>query len=323
MPKPESPPIESYGEGIGRMLVTRADEQFDSEPEREVVDVAEFTGEELLAAHRKRHAVFGTTPFDPNGELLRLYPGGVTIWSGYPGAGKTTLLRQLVCHCLHRRSSVFLASLEEDPMDVLVGLASVAAGTRDPSAGQVQSFIDNYAERFRLWGVIGIARHKRLLAVIRQLAEQGIKHAIIDSLMCLDVPNDDYEGQRQFANLLATTARASKIHVHLVAHPRKAVSADQEPDLNDVAGAREIGGIADNVIFVRRAGRADGSKPVDQTPMQISLRKQRHGSGWLGDINGWFHRRLRQYNAEQFAAPTRYLPDDQYENEQVIQWAPR
>jgi len=321
MPRQELPPISDSD--IGRMLVTKADANFDAEPEREVLDLATFTGESLLEAHRKRHAVYGTVPFDPNGDLIRLYPGGVTIWSGYPGAGKTTLLRQFVCHCLHRGSSAFLASLEEDPMDVLMGLASVAAGTRDPSSDQVQAFIDNYSNRFRLWGVIGIARHKRLLAVIRQLAEQGIRHAIIDSLMCIDVPNDDYEGQRQFANLLATTARASKIHIHLVAHPRKAVSSDQEPDLNDVAGAREIGGIADNVVFVRRAGKAEGSIPTNQTPMLISVRKQRHGTGWLGDVNGWFHRNLRQFNAEQFAPATRYLPDEFYENEKAIEWAAR
>lgn len=225
----------------------------------------------------------------------------------------TTLLRQLACHCLMRGSSVFFASLEEDPRNVLVSLAAVAAGREKPTAHQMQWFIDAYGERFRLWGVIGIAQHRRLLAVIRKLAESGLRHAIIDSLMCLDIANDDFEAQRKFANLLAATARASNVHIHLVAHPRKLVSADQDPDINDVAGAREIGGIADNVLFIRRSPNESADPLAPDTPMKIAIRKQRHGVGALGDIAGWFHRGWRQFTVEQFpSGPTRYLPEDAF-----------
>ncbi|MGP1667573.1 MAG: RAD55 family ATPase, partial [Rhodanobacter sp.] len=265
-------------------------------------------GGELLARHRARAARYGTTPFDVDGKFLRLYPGGVTIWSGFPGAGKTTLLRQLICQILHRGSSVFLASLEEDPTDVLVRLAETAVGGSELGPRQMQWFIDAYRTRFRLWGVIGIAQHLKLLAVIRKLAAQGIRHAVIDSLMCLDVANDDFEAQRKFANLVAATARAAQIHIHLVAHPRKLVSADQEPDLNDVAGARELGGIADNVIFVRRAKTEHQNSDV--TGMVIAVRKQRHHTGYVGDISGHFQRRMRQFSFEQFPARGEwYLPD--------------
>lgn len=315
----ENPPVESYAaepiaqRGLGRVLVTKVHREYEADPHRELLDMASLDGKDLLSRYEQRHAKFGTTPFDPDGERLRLYPGGVTIWSGYPGAGKTTILRQLICHCLIRGSSVFLASLEEDPANVLVELAAVAAGRQMPDAHQMQWFIDAYAERFRLWGVIGIAQHRRLLAVIRQLAEQGIKHAVIDSLMCLDVPNDDYEAQRRFANLVAATARASRIHIHLVAHPRKQVSADQELDINDVAGAREIGGIADNVIFVRRSASESHDPLAPQTPMCVVVRKQRHRPGVLGQVVGWFNRGWRQFHVEQFPhGPIHYLPEDAY-----------
>lgn len=178
----------------------------------------------------------------------------------------------------------------------------------------MQWFLDQYGSRFRLWGVIGIAEHRQLLGVIRKLASEGIRHAVVDSLMCLDVANDDFEGQRKFANLLAATARAARIHIHLVAHPRKLVSADQEPDLNDVAGAREIGGVADNVLFVRRSKSRDGyDAHADATPMCVSIRKQRHFSGALADVAGWYQRRWRQFSVTQFpGGPTRYLPDDAF-----------
>lgn len=298
---------------IAGMLVTDAPEQLE-QPERVLLDLAELSGKELLDQHQKRHAKYGTAPFDPNGDLLRFYPGGVTIWSGFPGAGKTTLLRQTICHFLARGSSVFLASLEEDPSDVLVRLGATAAGASEPTGEQMQAFIDAYQKRFRLWGVIGIAQHLQLLAVVKQLADRGIRHAVIDSLMCLDVANDDFEGQRKFANLVAATARAAKIHIHLVAHPRKLVSANQELDLNDVAGARELGGVADNVLFVqRRPSQQEYGPSVDITPMCVAIRKQRHFNGALTNVEGYFNRQWKQFHREQFpAGPRRYLPAEAY-----------
>jgi KaiC/GvpD/RAD55 family RecA-like ATPase len=299
---------------MGSMVVTGGAEAYDVPPERVLVDLDQMSGKDLLATYEKRHANYGTAPFDPAGDVLRFYPGGVTIWSGFPGAGKTTLLRQTICHFLARGSSVFLASLEEDPADVLVRLAATAAGRTAPTSHQVQWFLDAYRERFRLWGVIGIAQHRQLLAVIRMLAEQGVRHAVIDSLMCLDIANDDYEGQRKFVTLLSATARAAKIHLHLVAHPRKLINADQEPDLNDVAGAREIGGIADNVLFVRRKKGKTDYGMTDTTPMCISIKKQRHFNGSLVDIEGYFQRCWRQFSVGIMpSAPIRYLPDDAYE----------
>lgn len=299
---------------VGDMLVTKsAPDEFNQEP-NQLVDMDIINGKDLIDQYIAAEAKFATAPFDPEGRLLRFYPGGVTIWSGFPGAGKTTLLRQFVCHTLHRGSSIFLASLEEDPRHALYRLAATAAGGV-PNAHQAQWFIDAYSKRFRLWGIIGLAEHLRLLGVARELSTKGIRHVLIDSLMCLDVRNDDYESQRKFANLVSATARAAKIHIHLVAHPRKPQKAGQEVDLSDIAGAREIGGVADNVIFVRRdPNRKSYENNADVTPMCISVKKQRHFNGYLGDIEGWFHRSMRQFAGDQFIKePIRYLPDDAYE----------
>lgn len=301
--------LDSYrARKIGQMLVTEDAPEFGDDPKSVLIDVAKLNGRELLDQFSKRHSRYGTAPFDVAGNKFRCYPGGVTIWSGFPGAGKTTLLRQLVCHLLHKGSFVFLASLEEDPRDVLVRLAATAVGADEPTAPQMQGFIDAYAERFRLWGVIGIAKHRQLLGVVRKLAEEGLRHCVIDSLMCLDIQNDDFEEQRKFANLLAATARAAGIHIHLVAHPRKLVSADQDPDINDVAGARELGGVADNVIFVRRAKNETENANAERTGMCIVIRKQRHGSGYLGNVTGWYQRKFRQFSEEQFSGAIDYLP---------------
>jgi twinkle protein len=280
-----------------------------------LVDLADLSGPTLVARRLERESKFATAPFDEAGNVLRFYPQGLSIWSGFPGSGKSTILRQFICHTLLRGSSVFVASLEEDPQDTITRLAACAAGTDSPNAHQVQWLLDAYEKRLFVWAVTGLASHRQLLGTIRALAILGVKHAVIDSLACLDVRNDDFEAQRQLANLCSAVARLTKTHIHLVAHPRKPMKAGQEPDLNDVAGAKELGAIADNVLFIRRSTDVEGySAGSESTPMLVSVRKQRHWSGHIGDIPGWYHRRLCQFSPDRFAtAAKRYLPDDAFD----------
>lgn len=296
---------------VGQMMAPAEAPEFDEDPDV-LLDIEALDGRQLLEEYTEEMACYATTPFDANGERLRLYPCGVTIWSGFPGAGKTTLLRQLACHLMQRDQKVFFASLEEHPKHLLVRLAATAAGTEYPNAHQVQWFIDAYGPKLRVWAKVGLAKHRSLLAVMRKLSQEGVTHAIVDSLMKLDISSQDFEGQRVFANLLAATAQQTRMHVHLVAHPKKPPAADQDPDINDVGGAKEIGGIADNVVFVRRSKR-EGEAPLQNpTGMCITIRKQRHGLGALGDVVGWYHRDKRQFHAGQWDPPTRYLPADAY-----------
>lgn len=298
---------------LGDMLVTRGSEF--REPEAVLFDLAGCDAKQLLATYHDARSAYATSPFDPAGTKLRFHDRGFTIWSGYPGAGKTTALRQLVCHLLLTGKKVFVASFEEHPVDVIVHLAGVAFGCEVPSVKQLQWFIDFYSADLRIWGVIGVAKHMQLLGVIQQLARDGVNHVMLDSLMCLDVNSQDWEGQRQFANLLSSIAIESKIHIHLVAHPRKALSVEQEADINDVAGGADYGRLAHNVVFVRRQKPMSNSSIPEVNGMQIAVRKQRYGSGFIGNIDGWLNRRIRQFKADQFdQRPTQYLPKQAYED---------
>lgn len=274
------------------LITSAADAEVEASPERVLVDVQRLSPVEVLDRWRERQTSYRTTPVDQDGEKLRLLPGGVTVWSGYPGAGKTTVLRQLACQLAAEGEKVFFASLEEDPEDLMIRLCQVAygLGIREPSDIEFADFLNWSRGRLFVWGRVGIASHRQILAAVRSLARRGLTHAIIDSLMCLDVANDDYEAQRQFANLLAATARTSRVHIHLVAHPRKVLSVQQEPDLNDVAGARELGGIADNVVFIRRMKEENNSLAKG---MIATICKNRHG-GSLGDVFPIFRMDYRQ-----------------------------
>ncbi len=284
------------------------------EPKHEVIDLNSLNVRDLFAEYKRRQADFDTAPFDPDGNDLRFFPGGFTIWSGFPGAGKTTLLRQFACHLMRAGKPVFIASLEENPMDVFYRLASVALGTEHPTEDGLQWCVDCWQDKLRLWSYRrGIAETGRILAVIRVLAKQGVRHAIIDSLARLDVHSGDWEGQRVFGNSLEATAAISGTHIHLVAHPRKLVSADQEPDINDVAGSADIGRLADNVLFVRRQDNDNARGQQEFTGMKILVRKQRYHTGACPTIVGYFNRRLRQYKPVMSDIHvTRYLPNEAY-----------
>lgn len=277
---------------LAGMLVTGADAEVEAMPERRLVDVSQLSPSDVLARWQKRQSEWQTIPADPTGANLRLFPGGVSVWSGYPGEGKTTQLRQMAIAMAGRGEPTFFASLEEDPEDLLLRLCMVANGLREIEHEETfGDFLHWSREKLFVWGVVGNASGSELLAVIRSLARRGLKQAVIDSLMCLDVANDDFEKQRQFANAVAATARVSGVHIHLVVHPRKIVSRDQDPDINDVAGAREIAGIADNVIFVRRGPEEMGTDFAKSS--LIHVLKNRHG-GWCGKIHAYFRKDFGQ-----------------------------
>ena len=273
---------------LAGMLVTGADADAEAMPERRLVDVSQLSPSDVLARYQKRQSEWQTIPADPSGNHLRLFPAGVSIWSGYPGEGKTTQLRQMAIAMAGRGQPTFFASLEEDPEDLLLRLCMVARGVREIEHEEMfGDFLYWSRERLFVWGVVGNASGSEVLAVIRSLARRGLKQAVIDSLMCLDVANDDFEKQRQFANAVAATARVSGVHIHLVVHPRKIVSRDQDPDINDVAGAREIAGIADNVLFVKRGPDEMGTEGAKSSIVHVL--KNRHG-GWCGKLSAFFRK---------------------------------
>lgn len=283
-------------------------------PEADLLDLEKLDIPHVRTEYIARQKNYDTAPFDPDGRAVRFFPGGYTIWSGQPGAGKTTLLRQLACHLMKRDRKVMVASLEEKQIDVFYRHAMVALATEDPSQAGLEWCVFQWADRLRLWNSTELpAPHQKLFAGIRVMAARGVRHAIVDSLMCLDVAEGDWEGQRMFVISLLRTLQASNVHIHLVAHPNKILTADQEPDMNHVGGSSSLIRLADNILFVRRAKGESLSSNVDVTPMRLDLLKQRHGTGRNGRLDGWFHRKHKQFKADQFDETiVQYLPPEAY-----------
>lgn len=298
---------------ISRMMVTEAAAD-DFDAEKILLDFNLLPPAEMRAQYLQHMSTYDTLPIDPAGDKVRLYVGEWSIWSGFPGTGKTTFIRQMACHflkLLQAGECVFIATLEQDPRWYLVEMAATAAGVETATEEHMDSFIATYGDQLKIWGKIGIASHKEIFATIRHLAEtSGCRHAIIDSLMALDIDSTDNEDQRQFANLVSATARAKGVHVHLVAHPRKPLAPDQAPNVWDIAGASDLGRLAFNVFFIRRGPEVVGFPDISN--MLLHVLKQRT-CGWIGEKSAFFYRKQRQFHVDCHAtSPTRYLRDGLY-----------
>ncbi len=300
---------------LAGMYVTQPSEGEDETPERILMEVGTMQPADMLARYNAYMAAYSTLPIDPEGDKVRIYHGEWSIWSGFPGQGKTTFIRQMCCKFLKHMNDgecVFIATLEQDPEWYLIEMAATAAGVETPSEAQLTSFLDTFGPKLKLWSVIGNnIEHRKILATIRDLAKNhGCRHAVIDSLMTLDIDSKDIEAQRQFANLVSASARATGVHIHLVAHPKKPIAADQSPQVWDVAGSSDLGRLAFNVFFVRRGDVVPGFDNIGQ--MRFEVLKQRT-RGIIGEQLGYFYRKQRQFHLDQYATePTRYLPENQY-----------
>lgn len=296
-----------------QIYITKESKGSEDSPERILLDAESQNAKEILVAYKLKMDNFDTVPLDVEGRAMRLLKGQWTIFSGYTGTGKTTYLRQVVCHMLKAGKNVFVATLEQDPEDYLVELAATAAGVEMPTEKQMQSFLDTYGNQLKLWGMIGVADHKKILASVRDLADAGLDYAVIDSLMVLDIDSSDFEAQRKFAALLSATVHAKKVHVILVAHPKKPMSADQEPTVQDVAGSGHLGNLAYNVLFIRRG--PPGPAESDITPMELHIlkRRARIPGGFMGSLVGCYYGSQGQFHLDAYAQqPTFYLPAENY-----------
>ena len=135
----------------------------------------------------------------------------------------------------------------------------------------------------------------------------GIDTFVIDSMMKLDIAEDDYKAQKQFIEQLCDFKNEHNCHVHLIVHPRKGVDEGRTPGKLDVKGTGAITDLADNCFTVWRnkhkqeqiqklqfAGQTPPEDLLNQVDALWICDKQRNGE-WEGKIGLWFDPRSFQY----------------------------
>jgi twinkle protein len=162
-----------------------------------------------------------------------------------------------------------------------------------------------------LYDAIGKASPDRLIEVFEYARRKyGCDQFIVDSLMRLGIASDDHVGQEKAVFKLVDWTVASNIHLHVVAHARKAGINSGAPETEDVKGASEIGSNAFNIITVWRnraledeiqkaemQRREEEAEELRKSPgVVMNVAKQRSGD-FEGKVGLWFDKASYRYQS--------------------------
>lgn len=275
----------------------------------ELVSVADFTDEvvaEFYPPEGSTHAPALRIGVDHN--WFRFRDSEITIWTGHNGHGKTTLLGLVQLGLVEQGEKFCVFSGEMPPRKLLSRMARQACGMAEPTIPYLRHVMGWLGRSMWLFNVLGQAKVDRLLEVFAYAVRRhGVSHVVIDSLMMIEDVLEEgrgaLEAQRQFMNKLAAFAKTHRVHVHLVAHPRKAEDERKAPGKMDVAGSGKIVNLADNHFSVWAQALEDGDTGPDSF---IELNKQRNGDMQHQKLWLWFdvaskqhcptsHRRVRRF----------------------------
>lgn len=241
-------------------------------------------------------------PWEKTREIIKFRGSEVTVWTGWSGHGKSQLLNYIAFYGMHVSKTKFcIASMEMPARRTLQRMVKQAAGLAYPSRGYVAAIMEGLGESLWIYDQVGSAKTEEMLDTFRYAARRyGVTHFIVDSLAKLGMAEDDYNGQKSAMEALVGFAHEMDVHVHLVAHPRKADDESRPPGKLDVRGGAILTDLADNVITVWRnkkkeQARKQGSAEFDHhSDVKMVISKQRL-TGVEGDIALWFDPGSAQY----------------------------
>lgn len=247
------------------------------------------------------------------------FPGELSVWTGKRGEGKSTLIDQLLLEAIDQGTPVcaysgelqdwkfkYWATLQAAGPRYIIDIKDRITGKKMPSVSDaVQQRIDRWWNRRFLIYDIGTNTSHSAEDILRtfEYAHRcyGAGVFLVDNLMTAKfrgrVKDDYYLAQSEFVGRLASFARGAKVHVHLVAHPKKSDRGINDPD--DVSGSGDVTNYADNVFSVRRRVRETDAagNPVGSPGAELIVFKNRFlGAGKRGyklDFDEWSKRFCR------------------------------
>lgn len=288
----------------------------ESEPGAKVLP-AETWREDLISLTQHGDQLTGARlPWSKTHNHLRFRGGEVTLWQGINGHGKSQMLGQACVGFAAQGERLCIASFEMKPAKTLYRMLRQVAMNDQPTAQAAEHLVNWSTNRIWLYDQLGMVKPDMLYAVIRYSADKlQVKHFVIDSLMKCVRGEDDYNGQKDFVDMLAALARDLDIHIHLVHHVRKGENEDRAPGKMDAKGSGAIVDQVDQVLTVWRNKKKEravesikrqGSQVDDETSKMpdamLICDKNRHGE-WEGGVALWYHPQSLQYTGDPRCMP--------------------
>ena len=229
-------------------------------------------------------------PWDKAKGLFDLRPGELTIWAGVNGHGKSMVTTQVALFGAIK-SKWCIASMEMSPEATISRLVRMGAGTMavtKKAFDEVEALVGDNIFIYDRQDTVDYAHMIKVVKYVRFV--HGVKHMVIDSLMKCDKRGANKEqkvaAQVDFINDLATLARDTGIHIHLIHHMRKGEKESNVPDKFDVRGAGEIVDMADNLVIVHSDKRERSPEEQMKPDRTLLIAKQRHGE-YEGGLSFW------------------------------------
>lgn len=196
--------------------------------------------------------------------------GQLSIWTGRRGEGKSTLLGQIMVEAIQQNRAVCAYSGELPAKQFKRSIAPQIAGPNnlkqvpDPMTGRIEyepaeiGLIDDWLSgKFFLTDIRQARAHDEdyILSLFEYAFRRyGCSVFLVDNIMTTQLKGEKELGhlgaQKEFVRRLCSFAKSRDVHVHMVAHPRKA--GDGALSADDISGANEIGNLADKLFSVER-----------------------------------------------------------------------
>lgn len=181
-------------------------------------------------------------------------PGELTVWTGRNGSGKSTMLSQCIIDLAGKGVSSCIYSGEMLPEDYLEWAVAQHTKNGNPSDYAVSKSIEWMDGKLFVLDTTKSLTPKELYENFEYAARRyGVTHFVIDSLMKIRLEGrEELRAQAEFLNELTIFAQRLRVHIHLVAHPRKTQNDSDILGKVDIKGSADIANFANNIIFLSR-----------------------------------------------------------------------
>ena len=215
----------------------------------------------------KERVLSGIRDLDYNTKGFEM--GCITIWTGFTNAGKTTVITMLAKRTIEQGERIFFFNGEQTKEDFKNNLYIQSVSKNDLEKRMYRNsciedtfvkpekaiLLDKlYGDKIYIYNNEADRRIESLLYAMEELRRtQKIRVFFLDNFMQIDMNSENvFQEQTRIMEKLRTFAVNKKVHIHLVAHPRKIERFQTRLTLYDIAGSSNIVNKAYNIISILR-----------------------------------------------------------------------
>lgn len=218
--------------------------------------------------------------------------GCITIWTGFTNAGKTTVMTMLAKKTIEQGERIFFFNGEQTKEDFKNNLYIQSVTKKDLEKKMYRNscvedvfvkqekavLLDKlYGNKIYIYNNEADKKIESLLYAMEELRRtQKIRVFFLDNFMQIDMNSDNvFQEQTEIMEKLRTFAVNKKVHIHLVAHPRKTERFQTRLTLYDIAGSSNIVNKAYNIISILRVDTVK-KEPKSYEKLQKELLEERY-----------------------------------------------